>query len=100
MSLDYVGFSRVRVKKREICIIHCSKVQHGPFTAFLDIQDPRDRLSKLHAVKECRTSVENASLRMEEACKLIPQELQQFQGYHRAEVHQESYPLVKFSSIG
>ena len=58
-------------------------MQHGPFTACLDIQDPRDRQSKLNAIEERRMAEENPSLRMEEACKLIPQELQQLQGYHR-----------------
>lgn len=72
------------LKKQELCILHVPNIKHGPFTAFADLQDSEERLSKLKTIRDRRLAEHTAPLRMAEVCQRIPEEIQGHHGYHRA----------------
>ena len=71
-------------KCRQLCVIHQSSSKYGPFTYLRNIKNPRERLDMLKSIRDRRLSQAVGSAnRMEEACKLIPEDISEVHGYHR-----------------
>ena len=76
---------RLKVTKEdEVCVVHFSNSNCASFTYFKDCKGGENRLEKLLDIGRQRLSQPEDSLyRMEESCKLIPEELKPEHGYHR-----------------
>ena len=71
-------------KDNEVCVVHFSDSNCASFQYFKDCKGGENRLEKLLDISKQRLSQPAESpCRMEESCKLIPEELKPEHGYHR-----------------
>lgn len=71
-------------KRRQVCVVHHPSSKCGPFTYLRNVKNPKERLDMLKSIRDRRLSQTVGSPnRMEEACKLIPEDIADVHGYHR-----------------
>lgn len=70
-------------KIAEYCIIHDDNAGNSKFTLLSNLKDPDARFKHIQNIRDCRLAETKCELRMEDACRLIPDTLQPTHGYHR-----------------